>query len=1260
LDGVPGPTDVLGKIRFLQRLDVKYRNIFMIKEDMHMQVHMHQDGMRRRKLLIAIVVTILFTGCVRFFPLTEICKADPPPTLYVGLGENYIRIQDALNDAQDGYRIFVYNGTYHENLVINKRIDLFGEDRYNTIINGNRANIVIKVNRNNVNISHFTITNGSTSETSSIIQINAGSSIITDNIISYGHHGIHLNHSHNHLIYDNIIRNNAGDGIRLDRSYSNVNISYNTIVGNKDGIYLYFSDGNNIYNNKIQNNNRSGIFLNSSCRNNVIRYNNASLNGKHGIYLNGFSDYQTITHNQLYYNKNSGLVLENCSRTFNLKANTIIGNTNNGMMIIGSTNNISNNVVSRNKKDGIYLAADDNNTLYNNIISHNSLAGIRFYNSTNDYILNNEICSNKEYGVYLDFFTKNNMIYNNYFHDNSKNAMDKSLNRNRWNITKTNGINVIQGTIRCGNYWDTYDEINEGANDDDVDGVADDPYTIYGVNTDKGALLDTIPPCFSPPTISPISQTLGKYTNISIPITDNTKIKEVFLNIIGPNGQLYNISITQNKTGDVYYLNKKFSPTGNYMFYVAARDPRNWNYSNNYSFSIQPGEKPTIKDNSPQTGKPSKEFTFNATVTSKNAVASDLFVIVQWSHGTIKNNTTMTLTSGNYFVGTVTLAQSIENLTYRFNATDKWGNSATTEIKKIKIIDTDPPVIRINRYGPSFEDLPNSYTFVATITDDSIVSTVTIEYWYNFSEKMKTTMDPMGNDHYKKVIVLEEKPPRVYCIINATDVAGNIKDSRNPVAQHDGPYNGFVLQEITFNGSKSFDLDGTIMNYRWDFGDGTTEDGSTITHTYYSSGSYSVTLTVTDNQGRNGTSETRVTIYPFSRHIIPLNQLDLINNRYNLALTEPFYCYDTDGNGVFDTFVDPSQTLTAVHEKPVDFNDDILFLISIGDDFVPEFFWSTTTDLIFPIAHRIGLVQSKIVDDVTEQAKLYVTVDKYQWIYIEVDDPYPFSPVLITTTGRVISDDKIWRVHQKIYVFDDPETNYEFTFYDIYPPLTVSFSPADGGIIGSDQPTIKIFFNIPATISAATFNQYNVASQLIRLDDKSYMYTPPGYLENGTYFFEIFAIALHGRSSLTSSAVYFYFSYETPPQKSFVEENWLWLLFGASVGAIGGLLIFFKKKNISIDGFIFLGNRKIIPFFKSVIVGPVSIRIPEEGFSRAEFYVDGQLKQEVTSFPAVWQWNEKAFLKHTLETKVYDSEGNSISSGEMEFYIFNLSIDNKL
>ena len=106
-----------------------------------------------------------------------------------------------------------------------------------------------------------------------------------------------------------------------------------------------------------------------------------------------------------------------------------------------------------------------------------------------------------------------------------------------------------------------------------------------------------------------------------------------------------------------------------------------------------------------------------------------------------------------------------------------------------------------------------------------------------------------------------------------------------------------------------------------------------------------------------------------------------------------------------------------------------------------------------------------------------MTVDKDQWIYIEVNDQYPNSPVSITTKNRIISSDKFWRENQKIYVFDDPETEYQFTFDNIFPPLTVKFSPPDGGVINGDNPTILITYNVPVTIIYATFNSTSMESE---------------------------------------------------------------------------------------------------------------------------------------------------------------------------------------
>ncbi|GAH14381.1 unnamed protein product, partial [marine sediment metagenome] len=69
-------------------------------------------------------------------------------------------------------------------------------------------------------------------------------------------------------------------------------------------------------------------------------------------------------------------------------------------------------------------------------------------------------------------------------------------------------------------------------------------------------------------------------------------------------------------------------------------------------------------------------------------------------------------------------------------------------------------------------------------------------------------------------------------------------------------YQGSVGKEITFNGSNSSDLDGTITEWFWDFGDGTNGTGEITSHNYSTPGTYNVTLTVTDNKGDTGTYET--------------------------------------------------------------------------------------------------------------------------------------------------------------------------------------------------------------------------------------------------------------------------------------------------------------------------------------------------------------------------------------------------------------------
>jgi PKD repeat protein/subtilisin family serine protease len=82
-----------------------------------------------------------------------------------------------------------------------------------------------------------------------------------------------------------------------------------------------------------------------------------------------------------------------------------------------------------------------------------------------------------------------------------------------------------------------------------------------------------------------------------------------------------------------------------------------------------------------------------------------------------------------------------------------------------------------------------------------------------------------------------------------------------PVARFTySPGNPLVNQWITFDATSSYDPDGSIVSYSWDFGDGATATGSRVTKRYSAAGTYTVTLTVTDNRGAMNSASQTITV----------------------------------------------------------------------------------------------------------------------------------------------------------------------------------------------------------------------------------------------------------------------------------------------------------------------------------------------------------------------------------------------------------------
>jgi PKD repeat protein len=74
------------------------------------------------------------------------------------------------------------------------------------------------------------------------------------------------------------------------------------------------------------------------------------------------------------------------------------------------------------------------------------------------------------------------------------------------------------------------------------------------------------------------------------------------------------------------------------------------------------------------------------------------------------------------------------------------------------------------------------------------------------------------------------------------------------------PIMGEAPLAVVYDGSSSLDPDGTISAYDWDFGDGASDSGEIVSHTFTRSGTYSTVLTVTDNAGETDAIEVVVIV----------------------------------------------------------------------------------------------------------------------------------------------------------------------------------------------------------------------------------------------------------------------------------------------------------------------------------------------------------------------------------------------------------------
>jgi parallel beta-helix repeat protein len=266
-------------------------------------------------------------------------------------GANYTRIQDALNNSNDGDTILVHSGTYYESVGVDKKLILIGVDTGGgkPVVNASRSD-----------------------SPTGAIDLNAGNSVLEGFMVTgatyhemYYSAGIRVD-SRNNQIRNNTVLNNP-NGITLYLS-SNNTLSGNNISNNDNGIYLFASNNNMLSGNDASKNKNLGIYVYSSSNNTLI--GNSVIDNNYGIVL-WYSVNNTI-YNNLFKNreniKSLDTLLHNTWNTTKQPSVNIIGGQYLGGNFWANTGRIDISITcSDNDHDGLCdspYKLDDNNSDY--------------------------------------------------------------------------------------------------------------------------------------------------------------------------------------------------------------------------------------------------------------------------------------------------------------------------------------------------------------------------------------------------------------------------------------------------------------------------------------------------------------------------------------------------------------------------------------------------------------------------------------------------------------------------------------------------------------------------------------------------------------------------------------------------------------------------------------------------------------------------------------------------------------------------------
>jgi len=344
---------------------------------------------------------------------------------------NFKIIQEAIDDASDNDAVFVYSGTYYENnVIVDKKISLTGENKNTTIIDAQGKYRCIRIYADEVFFSGFTIRNN------------------TYDFDYWYNSLLEINKSSNVVIYDNIF-------INSHRTEKPINIcgmcilqSTNCILRSNQffdcNVLIYYLDYLDGFKSKLS------YYIHDIDRSNTA-------NGKPIVYIKNKNHVDVLS--------DAGqVILVNCS--YCRIADQAINNLTNTIQLFYSDYNIIENNYINGSLQGFWTEYANYNTFRNNTFKNTSCS---MWLSFSDY---NIFTNNSFTMITIEQKSKFNIFnYNKFDSNTGKNSFSIQLDDSDWNIFSKNNIyskgrtsvkvwGKCRHTVWNSNYWDKWIGLN--------------------------------------------------------------------------------------------------------------------------------------------------------------------------------------------------------------------------------------------------------------------------------------------------------------------------------------------------------------------------------------------------------------------------------------------------------------------------------------------------------------------------------------------------------------------------------------------------------------------------------------------------------------------------------------------------------------------------------------------------------------------------------------------------------------------------------